>query len=128
MATGSDDAADASICIGCGLCCDGTLLSYLAVSDDSDLGLPLRVLGVELIYEADPPVFALPCPAVRDGCCTVFDAHRPHACSQFACRLLLAHEAGEVERTTARRAIVDARDAQRRDQVALDALLDRWFR
>ncbi len=25
-----------SLCVRCGLCCDGTLLSYLAVSDDSD--------------------------------------------------------------------------------------------
>lgn len=128
MATASDDPA-ASICIGCGLCCDGTLLAYLAVSDESDLGLPLRVLGVELIYEADPPVFALPCPAVRDGCCTVFDAHRPHACAQFACRLLRAHDDGTVDRTTALAAIADTLAARAHgDADELARLLDRWFR
>lgn len=128
MATASEDAA-ASICIGCGLCCDGTLLSYLAVSDESDLGLPLRTLGVELIYEADPPVFALPCPAVRDGACTVFHAHRPHACSQFRCALLRGVDDGEIDAPTARRAIADARAARDdADASALEAILDRWFR
>jgi hypothetical protein len=58
--------AEPSICVGCGLCCDGTILSHLAVADESDLGWPLRMLGVELIVQSEPPVFALR-PAVVDG-------------------------------------------------------------
>ena len=76
-----------SICIGCGLCCDGTVVSHLAVRDESDLGAPLRGLGVEIIAAADPPVFELPCPAVCDGVCTIHSLHRPSACAQFECSL-----------------------------------------
>src|SRR4051794_33883927 len=79
--TSADPRADeeTSICVGCGLCCDGTLFSHLGVVDESDLGLPLQALGVSLIVEADPPVFALPCPAF-DGCaCSIYGLHRPSA-------------------------------------------------
>lgn len=107
--------SDASICVGCGLCCDGTLLDYLAVSDESDLGWPLRSLGVTVIVEADPPVFALPCPAVVGGVCTVFDRHRPHACRQFECDLLVATQAGRVGRADALATI--AATARLRDEV-----------
>jgi Fe-S-cluster containining protein len=79
--------SDQSICIGCGLCCDGTVVTHLAVRDESDLGAPLRGLGVEIIAAADPPVFALPCPAVNEGICTIHALHRPSACSQFECSL-----------------------------------------
>ena len=80
-------ANEQSICIGCGLCCDGTVVTHLAVRDESDLGAPLRGLGVEIIAAADPPVFELPCPALCDGVCTIHDLHRPSACSQFECKL-----------------------------------------
>jgi hypothetical protein len=90
-----DAASEASICIGCGLCCDGTVVTYLAVSDESDLGLPLRGLGVELIYESDPPVFELPCPAVSHGVCTIHALHRPRACHAFECSLSTAVSNGE---------------------------------
>jgi hypothetical protein len=100
-------AASASICVGCGLCCDGTILSHLAVADESDLGWPLRMLGVELIVQAEPPVFTLPCPAVADGVCTVYDKHRPHACAQFVCDLLRAVTDGRVAPETARGIIRD---------------------
>lgn len=104
--------APPSICVGCGLCCDGTVLTHLAVADESDLGWPLRSLGVELIVAADPPVFELPCPAVADGVCTVFDLHRPHACGRFVCDLLRAHDHGEVSRADAL-ATIEATKAQR---------------
>jgi Fe-S-cluster containining protein len=86
--TSSEVAVDEqSICIGCGLCCDGTVVTHLAVRDESDLGAPLRGLGVEIIAAADPPVFELPCPAVCDGVCTIHSLHRPSACAQFECSL-----------------------------------------
>lgn len=110
---------EVSICVGCGLCCDGTVLSHLAVADESDLGAPLRALGVELIVQADPPVFALPCPAVHDGVCTVYDRHRPDACGRFRCDLLMAVDAGEVAVAEARAVIADT--LVLRDRVAAGA-------
>jgi uncharacterized protein len=82
-----DGSDEQSICIGCGLCCDGTVVSHLAVRDESDLGAPLRGLGVQIIAAADPLVFELPCPAVCDGVCTIHSLHRPSACAQFECSL-----------------------------------------
>lgn len=128
------DGADGSVCIGCGLCCDGTLLSHLAVSDESDLGWPLRSLGVEILAAAEPPVFALPCPAVEDGRCTIHHLHRPHACVQFECRLSRAVLAGATSADDAKAIIAEAiglrhrvaaGDAQRTD---LESFLDTYFR
>jgi hypothetical protein len=107
MTASTGPSPSASICIGCGLCCDGTILSHLAVADESDLGWPLQALGVELIVQSEPPVFALPCPAVLDGVCTVYDTHRPHACAQFECDLLRAVSADRVAPERARAIIAD---------------------
>ena len=101
-----------SICVGCGLCCDGTLFTHLGVTDESDLGRPLAALGVEVIAEADPPVFALPCPAF-DGCsCTIYGLQRPRACGWFECDVSTAVSTGAMDRPAAR-ALVDATRALR---------------
>lgn len=123
-----------SICIGCGLCCDGTLLSHLAVADASDLGAPLQLLGVEVITASDPPAFELPCLAVVDGTCTVFHQHRPRACGQYECRLLRDHKAGILTEAAARAVIAEALALRDRtpagdgDGIELLALLDARFR
>ncbi|MCX6509905.1 MAG: YkgJ family cysteine cluster protein [Actinobacteria bacterium] len=127
-------ASDQSICIGCGLCCDGTVVTHLAVRDESDLGAPLRGLGVEIIAAADPPVFALPCPAVNEGICTIHSLHRPSACAQFECSLSqgVIDETVKVEEA---RLLISAtfalRDAYRDGSVSADVFnkhIDSVFR
>ena len=119
--------------MGCGLCCDGTLLDHLAVVDESDLGWPLRMLGVELIAVAEPPVFELPCPAVVDGVCTVYDRHRPSACGQYRCDVLESVESGAMSVSVARQVISetkvlrDAVCAGNGDEAELLALVRRQF-
>lgn len=123
-----------SVCIGCGLCCDGTVVSHLAVVDESDVGAPLRGLGVSIIVEADPPVFALPCPAVVDGTCSVHSLHRPRACGEFECGVSRSVLEGSLSVDDARHVIDEAkrlradvaRGAAEADE--LDELLDRRFR
>jgi len=100
-----DAPGDSSICVGCGLCCDGTLFSHLTALDENDLGLPLRLRGVRVIIEADPPAFELPCPAVADGRCTIYDQHRPRACHDFNCDLVAAVVAGSTSPSAAREVI-----------------------
>lgn len=123
-----------SICIGCGLCCDGTVVSHLAVRDESDVGAPLRALGVEVIVAAEPPVFELPCPAVCDGVCTIHSLHRPSACSQFECALSQAVIDGDVTYDEAKAVIaatLSLRDAARRGELetsVLDHQIDAVFR
>lgn len=124
----------ASICIGCGLCCDGTVVSHLAVADESDLGAPLRMLGVEIVAEAEPAVFALPCPAVARGRCTIHDLHRPSACAQFECRVSAAVLDGSMAAEAARHTIGAAIElrgevmAGRRSPADFEQFLDREFR
>lgn len=125
---------EVSVCVGCGLCCDGTLFSHLGVMDESDLGLPLRALGVSIIAEADPPVFALPCPAFDGWCCTVHSLHRPAACGWFECDLSTAVAAGEVSREeagsviAATRALRDRVRAGEAPESELRAAVARHFR
>ena len=123
-----------SPCIGCGLCCDGTVVTHLAVRDESDLGMPLRALGVELIVISDPPVFELPCPALDRGRCSVFELHRPHACSQFECVISASVAEGSMMIDQARSIIaetIELRDRVRSGDVeraALEAQVDLHFR
>ena len=130
--TRSDDAG--SICIGCGLCCDGTVVTHLAVRDESDLGAPLRALGVEIIAAADPPVFELPCPAVCDGVCTIHSLHRPSACAQYECSLSRAVLDGEVTRAHSVGLIAETFELRRGAQEGrvrsedFEAHVDRTFR
>lgn len=105
--TTSDELVE-SICIGCGLCCDGTVVTHLALRDESDLGAPLRALGVEIIAAADPPVFELPCPALCDGVCTIHSLHRPSACAQFECALSSSFLSGDISPDEARLVIAGA--------------------
>mgnify|MGYP000721089463 CR=1 FL=1 len=127
-------ADEQSICIGCGLCCDGTVVTHLAVRDESDLGAPLRGLGVEIIAAAEPPAFELPCPAVCDGVCTIHDLHRPSACSQFECALSQGVIDGVVSSDEARSVISAAlmlRNAVAQGAASsriLDELIDNVFR
>ena len=130
----TDGSDEVSICLGCGLCCDGTLLSHLAVVDESDLGRPLQALGVQVIVEADPPVFALPCPAFDGHSCTIYSLHRPHACGEFECDLSTAVTAGARSRAEARsviaatRALRDRVRAGEAPQADLQAAVERHFR
>ena len=127
-------AAEPSICVGCGLCRDGTVLTHIAVRDDSDLGMPLAALGASIIVEADPPVFELPCPAVSDGVCTIYHLHRPGACGWFECDLSSAVLAGAVGADEARAVIaatVALRDRVRAgeaDATELTTAVERHFR
>jgi len=99
-------------------------VTHLAVRDESDLGAPLRGLGVEIIAAAEPPVFELPCPAVCDGVCTIHDLHRPSACSQFECKLSQAVLDGVMTSEEARSVIsatLRARDAVRAGSLSAES-------
>lgn len=123
-----------SPCIGCGLCCDGTVVTHLAVRDESDLGLPLLGLGVEVLVAADPPVFALPCPALCDGECTIFSLHRPSACAQFECAISAAFLEGKLSLSMAKETIQEAfvlRDQLRSGEISekvFDEYVEKVFR
>jgi len=101
-----------TLCLHCGLCCDGTLFRdvELQPGDDADklraFGLPLRSRRGQ---EADHLKFPQPCSALcSDLKCRVY-ADRPARCRQFECAVFQAVASGEVEPPAALKTIRQTR-------------------
>jgi len=86
--------SNGSVCLDCGMCCNGTFLDYAAVTGEEatvlePLGLPVKVIdGLGLRIQ-------LPCRKF-DGCCTIY-ADRPAVCRNFQCRLLKSLDKRRIE-------------------------------
>jgi len=86
-------AATASqLCTACGMCCDGTLFSFVALTGEE--ARPLRAAGVEVREEAGRLKLPQRCGALDGLRCTVY-AQRPFVCRRFDC--LLARSLTEKE-------------------------------
>lgn len=105
-----------TICIGCGLCCDGTLYSTVTVEAD-DHRDSLTNARFTLLTGEDREFFQQPCPAFTSGCCAVYD-NRPGVCARYRCHLLTRYEAGEIARADA--VAVITHTIAIRDQVRAD--------
>jgi Fe-S-cluster containining protein len=80
-----------SLCLGCGLCCDGTLFDHVSLSEAEAFAARVRSLPV-----AGGTDFRHPCPAhLSDGRCSIYEK-RPHVCAQYQCRVLKRFGAGEL--------------------------------
>lgn len=100
--TTSSPAAQ-SLCLSCGLCCDGTLFGSveLQLADDAE---SLRELGLKISTRGKPR-FPQPCSALgSDGCCHVYK-ERPQLCRAFECALLQSVQRGRIEPVVAARII-----------------------
>lgn len=76
-----------SICLACGLCCDGTLIGFVQL-DREELPAVKKVMEIE---EANEEGFFLqPCDNYCDGC-TIY-TNRPRQCGYFKCGLLKSVE------------------------------------
>lgn len=84
-----------SLCVQCGLCCDGTIFEWAQVFAEDDLA-QLETNGFILLTAAEKTSFALPCHHQQDRVCTVYQQWRPQVCRTFRCRLLRRFEAGEL--------------------------------
>ena len=98
-----------SLCVRCGLCCDGTLFAHALVSPEDDLAR-LEAEGFILLQVTAGTRFALPCHHQDGRVCTVYQQWRPQVCHSFRCALLrrlaadeisLAEAAAQIERTVA---------------------------
>jgi Fe-S-cluster containining protein len=85
--TGEGSSAfDASnLCQSCGICCDGTIFSYVKtypeeIEKTKKLGLSVYK-NKEGFYSFD-----LGCPKYKNGCCSVY-LDRPQKCESFSCKL-----------------------------------------
>lgn len=83
-------SSDQSLCLECGLCCDGTV--FAAMTIQADEREYVESLGLTTTPDGDRFVSPQPCPAFRDGCCSLYTIGRPMACGAYSCRLLYEHE------------------------------------
>ena len=98
--------AGQSLCLNCGMCCEGTIFSYVPlhatepVEELRQVGLPIeqRIEGFRLL---------LPCSAFRNGKCQTY-GFRPKNCSGYRCRLLHKVETRKTTLTNAKRTLESA--------------------
>jgi Fe-S-cluster containining protein len=95
-----------SICVGCGLCCDGTLHGRATVKPDDEA--TVRAVALEIEEESGKRFFRQPCPRFSCGSCSVY-AERPNVCRGYRCALLEKVDAGDIAAPDARATIERAR-------------------
>ena len=104
-----------SLCIDCGLCCDGTMYSTVEINETDRLAR-LQKKGFNLLLQDGKSVFEQPCTAFGSGCCSIY-AQRPAMCRAYRCALLRKHDANEISTDEAKALI--ARTIAMRDEVRL---------
>ena len=105
--SGTDPLLEASsICIGCGLCCDGNLHPHTIVEAGDEENV--RNVGLSVVESRGERCFAQPCPKFSGGVCTVYD-RRPNSCRRYRCKLLKNVEEGRVSAPEARSRIAIAK-------------------
>ena len=116
------DTASESICLSCGLCCDGSIFTRitLALSDRVDI---LEAAGVVLSKKDERTEMRLRCTALDGTCCTIYE-DRPVRCGLFTCALHRRHSAGEVGTDEALATIAKTRELQAKVLDGLAAMLD----
>jgi hypothetical protein len=96
---------DTAPCVGCGLCCDGTLFKYATVTPGEEPHLLEH--GMDLVTRKDQTYFLLPCRYASCGQCTNY-ADRFDICRSFRCDLLKRYQAGEIDLADARATVEKA--------------------
>jgi uncharacterized protein len=91
-----EEALVTSICVGCGMCCDGTMYGTVTVGED-DQRPALAAAGPVITTKEGASSFLLPCPVFRAGCCSIY-GDRPAVCRGYRCLLLRRHDAGDISR------------------------------
>lgn len=103
-----------SLCLSCGLCCDGTLFSTVPL----EAGEAARLKGrVSLVRGGG--AMKQPCRALEGVSCRVYE-ERPATCRKFRCLALQQVEAGEVSEADAQAFIAEVFARRRRIAETLD--------
>lgn len=92
-------AGDTAPCVGCGLCCDGTIFSKARAEPEEEQRL--TDAGLEFFDDGEKHWFRHPCRFSKDGLCTIYDQQRFTVCGAYRCTLLKAYQRGEVSREEA---------------------------
>lgn len=104
--TGAKPCHDESICVRCGLCCDGTLFERAPVA----VGEEARMTdsGLELFEDEGNTFFRLPCRHLSCARCTIYET-RFRICRTFECGLLVRLREGDLTTDEASAKIAEAK-------------------
>jgi hypothetical protein len=122
LKTYQGNSAAESLCLQCGLCCNGVIFADVKLHPEDDarrllsLGLGIRVPD----SGTRKPRFKQPCAALEGCRCRIY-SDRPHQCRHFECLLLKSVMAG---RTTFAEAVEIIRKAQERVDLVEHLLID----
>jgi len=116
----SPSTSTSSLCLDCGLCCDGTMHSTVALEHADDRETLLRSGFHLLLFEAEAR-FEQPCHAFHEKC-TIYD-ERPMLCRSYRCALLRQVDSGEVSDADARALVATAIGLRDRVRPAIEALV-----
>jgi len=83
-----------TICVNCGMCCDGTLFLHAHLNPGERGNLPEKIEGQS--YSKDgKDFFRLPCRYFK-GKCSIYDQAKADVCSAYRCQLLKDFESGKI--------------------------------
>lgn len=99
-------AEEDSICVGCGLCCDGTLHNYTRVKEKDEAAVALACL--EVVELEGKRLFRQPCSHFSNGRCRIYE-RRPPVCQTYRCALLEGLDEGRISALEARQKIAKAK-------------------
>lgn len=94
------------LCTACGMCCDGTLFSFVALS--SEEARKLRLVGAEVRDEGGLLKLPQRCGALVGTSCAIYD-ERPFVCRRFDCLLVRALTDKELPLDEALEVVAEAR-------------------
>jgi hypothetical protein len=113
------EQSEQSICMACGLCCDGTLFGHVDLEPEDDV-VTLVAGGIQILSHETSSRFKQPCTAHKGCKCTVYP-NRPRSCVRFHCVLLERFKANKISKSEALRLIreaVNLRNNVRRNMLA----------
>lgn len=113
-------SAAQSLCLACGLCCDGTLFGWVELKSQEDV-VAAQARGLNVARRGGRTIAKQPCPAHVNRACTVYE-DRPGVCRTFRCELLKNLEQGGISEEAAKK-IVDTTVAARTESLALASAL-----
>src|SRR5262249_6463173 len=90
----SMDSSSQSLCLRCGLCCDGTLFSYVPLKPGDEIS-PLKRAGINFRSDSDLKRIKQPCAGHKNCVCIVYDS-RPQTCREYRCELLKKFEQNDI--------------------------------
>ncbi len=90
----AEESASQSVCQMCGLCCNGTLFSYVPLTAADDFASSKLA---DCVVTADgQSVLKQACSYYRKRSCLIYQDGRPHNCVIYQCKLLKRYVSGAI--------------------------------